>query len=154
MEYTVPRLCQKYTCSEWTWLLVQRCTLYCNATHIANTTVIRQLHTATTWLYASGYPLKCIGAFFPIGTQNLHSGPQKLQTDRTTVRWDRANRNDRPKTFFTSLLVGHKTCLLSYIQPRPVTTPTIDLHQRNHRVSFGALFGAAWNLGSLESPYV
>jgi len=39
---TVPRLCQKYTCSEW------------------------------AWLYASGYPLKCIAPLFPIGTRNFH----------------------------------------------------------------------------------
>jgi len=44
LEYTVPRLCQKYTCSgEW------------------------------AWLYDSGYPLKCIAPLFPIGTRNLHS---------------------------------------------------------------------------------
>ena len=27
------------------------------------------------WLYASGYPLKCIAPLFPIGTRNLHSSP-------------------------------------------------------------------------------
>ena len=37
------QICQKYTCSEW------------------------------AWLYASGYPLKCIAPLFPIGTRNLHS---------------------------------------------------------------------------------
>ena len=42
LEYTVPRLCQKYTFSEW------------------------------AWIYGSGYPLKCIAPLFPIGTQNLH----------------------------------------------------------------------------------
>jgi len=43
LKYTVPRLCQKYTCSEW------------------------------LWLYASGYPSKCIAPLFPIGTRNLQS---------------------------------------------------------------------------------
>jgi len=37
------QMCQKYTCGEW------------------------------AWLYASGYPLKCIAPLFPIGTQILHS---------------------------------------------------------------------------------
>jgi len=37
------QICQKYTCSDW------------------------------AWLYASGYPLKCIAPLFPIGTRNLHS---------------------------------------------------------------------------------
>jgi len=40
------QICQKYTCSEW------------------------------AWLYASGYPLKCIAPLFPIGTRNIHSSPQ------------------------------------------------------------------------------
>jgi len=32
------------------------------------------------WLYASGYPLKCIALLFPIGTRNLHSSPQRTST--------------------------------------------------------------------------
>jgi len=51
LEYIVPRLYQKYTCSEW------------------------------VWLYASGYPLKCIAPLFPISTRNLHV------SQNTPSRW-------------------------------------------------------------------
>ena len=33
------------------------------------------------WLYASGYPLKCIAALFPIGTRNLHSSPEEINNN-------------------------------------------------------------------------
>ena len=42
LEYIVPRLCQKYTCSEW------------------------------AWLYGFGYVLKSIVPLFSISTRNLH----------------------------------------------------------------------------------
>jgi len=30
--------------------------------------------TCSEWLYASGYPLKCIAPLFPVAARNLHSG--------------------------------------------------------------------------------
>ena len=43
-------------------------------------TQICQKYTSSerAWLYASGYPLKCIAPLFPIGTRNLHSSPYLL----------------------------------------------------------------------------
>ena len=44
------------------------------------------------WLYASGYPLKCIAPLFPIGTRNLHSSrwdpapPKKAQSPHPNFR--------------------------------------------------------------------
>ena len=55
LEYTVTRFYQKYTCSEW------------------------------VWLYASGYPLKCIAPLFPIGTRNLHSSQFPFKTSQWTT---------------------------------------------------------------------
>ena len=48
----------KYTCSEW------------------------------AWLYASGYPLKCIAPLFPIGTWNLHSSHELARERKGSVPRD------------------------------------------------------------------
>ena len=100
MYVPVPRLCNKYTRTEQACLCSSGYALKCIVPRLFenykdvnehvyivpgtywNTRYpdVRNTHVVNGrghWLYASGYPLKCIVPLFPIGTRHLHSRLKK-----------------------------------------------------------------------------
>jgi len=60
------------------------------------TQVVRNIRVGWAWLYASGYPLKCIAPLFPIGTRNLHSSRRVYQNDRVWRKYVHGPWCDQP----------------------------------------------------------
>ena len=78
------------------------------------------------WLYASGYPLKCIAPLFPISTRNLRVPSQQMSEDGNTkhIRW-RGRRRRRGRDSFGALETAKPSSLYCSLPLRQLRSSII-----------------------------